>query len=276
MTSFLSQLNYDPDTIYPESDGNPMTESDPTRDYLVYSVEALNLYFQNRPDVYVSGNLFVYYERGVPDAVVSPDVFVIFGVEKKKRRTYKAWEEGNKLPSFVLEVTSKTTRGNDEQDKPQKYLRMGVSEYFQYDPTGDYLNPPLKGSRLVENRYEPIPLTTLSDGSLSLYSQSLGLELRVTNGELRYYEPRTETKLLTHAETEQARQEAERARQEAERARQEAERARYEAIARLLEMGLSVEQIATALSFYRSTKFNNSRNKKEGQCALFSQVLSLL
>lgn len=234
MTSFLSQLNYDPDRIYPESDGNPMTESDPTRDYLVYSVEALNLYFQNRPDVYVSGNLFVYYERGVPDAVVSPDVFVIFGVEKKKRRTYKAWEEGNKLPSFILEVTSKTTRGNDEQDKPQKYQRMGVLEYFQYDPTGDYLNPPLKGSRLAENRYEPIPLTTLSDGSLSLYSQSLGLELRVTNGELRYYEPRTETKLLTHAETEQA--------------RQEAEQARYNAIARLLEMGLSVEQIATALS----------------------------
>ncbi|WP_058996016.1 Uma2 family endonuclease [Leptolyngbya sp. NIES-2104] len=262
MTSFLSQLNYDPDTIYPESDGNPMTESDPTRDYLVYSVEALNLYFQNRPDVYVSGNLFVYYERGVPDAVVSPDVFVIFGVEKKQRRTYKAWEEGNQLPSFVLEVTSKTTRGNDEQDKPQKYVRMGVSEYFQYDPTGDYLNPPLKGSRLVENRYELIPLTTLPDGSLSLYSQSLGLELRVTDGKLRYYEPQTETKLLTHAETdqarqeaeqarqeaEQARQEAEQARQEAEQARQEAEQARYEAISRLAEMGLSVEQIAIALN----------------------------
>jgi len=46
---------------------------------------------------------------------------------------------------------------------------------------------------------------------------------------------------LTHAETEQARQEA-------EQARQEAERARYEAIARLAEMGLSVEQIAIALN----------------------------
>jgi Uma2 family endonuclease/DNA-binding CsgD family transcriptional regulator len=241
MTSFLSQLNYDPDTIYPESDGNPMTESDPTRDYLVYSVEALNIYFQNRADVYVSGNLFVYYEQGVPDAVVSPDVFVIFGVEKKKRRTYKAWEEGNKLPSFVLEITSKTTRGNDEQDKPQKYQRMGVLEYFQYDPTGDYLRPPLKGSRLGEGRYEPIPTTILPDGSTSIYSETLALDLRLTDGELRFYNPQSNTKLLTHAETEQARQEAERARQEAERARQEA-------VSRLAEMGLSVEQIAAALS----------------------------
>lgn len=234
MTSFLSQLNYDPDTIYPESDGNPMTESDPTRDYLVYSVEALSIYFQNRADVYVSGNLFVYYEQGVPDAVVSPDVFVIFGVEKKKRRTYKAWEEDNKLPAFVLEITSKTTRGNDEQDKPQKYRRMGVLEYFQYDPTGDYLHPPLKGSRLIEQQYEPIPSTTLTDGSFSLYSQTLGLDLRVTDGVLRFYDPQSDTKLMTHAETEQARQEAEQARQEA--------------ISRLAEMGLSAEQIATALS----------------------------
>jgi Uma2 family endonuclease len=241
MTSFLSQLNYDPDTIYPESDGNPMTESDPTRDYLVYSVEALNIYFQNRADVYVSGNLFVYYERGVPDAVVSPDVFVIFGVEKKKRRTYKAWEERGKLPSFVLEITSKTTRGNDEQDKPVKYQRMGVSEYFQYDPTGDYLNPPLKGSRLVEGQYEPIPMTTLPDGSTSIYSQMLDLDLRLTDGALRYYEPRSERQLLTHAETELARQEA-------EQARQEAEQARRDAVSRLAEMGLTVEQIATALS----------------------------
>jgi Uma2 family endonuclease/DNA-binding CsgD family transcriptional regulator len=241
MTSFLSQLNYDPDTIYPESDGNPMTESDPTRDYLIYSVEALSIYFQNRPDVYVSGNLFIYYEQGVPDAVVSPDVFVIFGVEKKKRRTYKAWEEGNKLPSFVLEITSKTTRGNDEQDKPQKYQRMGVLEYFQYDPTGDYLRPPLKGSRLVENRYEPIPAAILADGNTSLYSESLGLDLRLANGELRFYDPQTNIKLLTHTETEQARQEE-------LQARQRAEQARYEAIPRLAAMGLNVEQIAAALS----------------------------
>ena len=65
--------------VYPDSDGAPMAESDPTRDYLIYGVEALDIYFQNRADVYVSGNLFIYYKQGVPDAVVAPDVFVVFG-----------------------------------------------------------------------------------------------------------------------------------------------------------------------------------------------------
>jgi hypothetical protein len=41
---------------YPDSDGQPMTESDPTRNYLVYCVEALRLFFQSHPQVYVFGN----------------------------------------------------------------------------------------------------------------------------------------------------------------------------------------------------------------------------
>ncbi|ELR97376.1 hypothetical protein [Gloeocapsa sp. PCC 73106] len=52
--------------IYPDSDGAPMAESDRARDYLTYSVEALQVYFQDKQDVYVSGNLFIYYQQGVP------------------------------------------------------------------------------------------------------------------------------------------------------------------------------------------------------------------
>jgi Uma2 family endonuclease len=48
------------------------------------------------------------------EAVVSPDVFVIFGVSKRQRRSYKTWQEGGKLPSFILEITSRTTRKQDE------------------------------------------------------------------------------------------------------------------------------------------------------------------
>ena len=88
--------------IYPDTDGQPMTESDATRDYLIYGVEVLRLYFKSRPNVYVSGNLFVYYEEGNPRASISPDVFVIFGVSNRQRRSYKTWQEDGKLPSFVL------------------------------------------------------------------------------------------------------------------------------------------------------------------------------
>ena len=68
---------------YPDTDGLPMAESDFQRQYLSYSVEVLRIYFQNHPDVYVSGNLFIYYEQGNPKAVVAPDVFVVFGVPKR-------------------------------------------------------------------------------------------------------------------------------------------------------------------------------------------------
>ncbi len=89
MTASANQLKTE--VVYPDSDGTPMAESDPTRDYLIYGVEALTIYFQNQDNVYVSGNLFIYYKQGIPDAVIAPDVFVVFGVEKKKRRSYKVW-----------------------------------------------------------------------------------------------------------------------------------------------------------------------------------------
>lgn len=220
--------------IYPDSDGTTMAESDPARDYLIYCVEALDIYFQNREDVYVSGNLFFYYKKGVPSAVLAPDVFVVFGVRKKKRLSYKLWQEENKVPSFVLEITSLTTQENDEEEKPRKYAQLGIPEYFQYDPTGDYLTLQLKGSRLIDGHYQPIAGNVLADGVLSIYSEGLGLDLRLIGGELRFYDPQTGEKLLSHKETELA--------------RQQAEQARRDAIPRLLRLGLSVEQIAEALS----------------------------
>jgi Uma2 family endonuclease len=225
---------------YPESDGQPMSESDATRNYLIYCVGALRLFFQSRPQVYVSGNLFIYYEEGQTEKSISPDVFVIFGVSKRERRSYKTWQEGGKLPAFVLEITSASTKKIDEEVKPRLYESLGIQEYFQYDPTGDYLRPQLKGQRLIDQRYQPIAPQTLTDGSISFHSNTLGLDLRLLPamwvGELRpatrqlaLVDPITETKLLNLAETEQERQNAfQRAEQEAQRAEQEAHRAEQE------------------------------------------------
>lgn len=203
------------------------------REYLIYAVEVLRIYFQDHADVYVSGNLFIYYEQGNPKAVVAPDVFVVFGVAKRDRFSYKLWEEENKAPDFILEITSKSTVSEDQGVKRGVYAFLGVREYFQYDPTGDYLDPQLKGLRLVEGNYLPMPATVLPDGSRVLTSEVLGLELRLQADSLRFYDPVTGEKLLTHQESEQA--------------RRQAEQARVEAIPRLLELGLSVEQVAGAL-----------------------------
>ena len=233
---------------YPDTDGLPMAESDFQRQYLSYSVEVLRIYFQNHPDVYVSGNLFIYYEQGNPKAVVAPDVFVVFGVAKRDRESYKLWLEENKAPDFVLEITSKSTVGEDQGVKRGVYAFLGVKEYFQYDPTGDYLEPQLKGLRLVEDNYVPMPTTVLPDGTRVLMSEVLALELRVQADSLRFHNPVSGEKLLSHQEAEQARVEAEQARAEAEQARMEAEQALQSAVLRLLQLGLSVEQVAGALS----------------------------
>ncbi|MEA5619873.1 Uma2 family endonuclease [Cronbergia sp. UHCC 0137] len=197
-----------PDIDYPESDGLPMAESDAARDYLVYGVETLTIHFQTEPEVYTSGNLFIYYEQGNPKAVVAPDLFVVFGVEKKKRTSYKVWEENYKVPDFVLEITSKSTVSEYQGTKKGLYAYLGVKEYFQYDPTADYLKPPLQGFRLVEGNYLPIPRIETENG-FAVMSEVLGLELRLENGEMRFYNPKKGEKLLTHQELELARQEAE-------------------------------------------------------------------
>ena len=58
---------------------------------------------------------------------------------------------------FVLEVTSDTTQKKDLGDKKAIYQRLGVDEYFLFDPLGDYLKPRLQGYRLgTGGRYRAV------------------------------------------------------------------------------------------------------------------------
>jgi hypothetical protein len=214
--------------IYPEPDGSPMAESDPARDYLVYGVEAIKIFFQGQSDIYVSGNMWLSYKEGDPDAVVCPDVFVVFGVENRPRSSYQVWKEGGKMPDWILEITSKSTRKVDDEEKPLIYRQLGVREYFQYDPTGAYLKPQLKGQRLHQGHYQKIKPTTLLDGTLVFASEVLGLELRfLPDGRLRFFDPATQEYLRNPQESEQERLE-ERQRADLEYQRAELERQRAE------------------------------------------------
>jgi Uma2 family endonuclease len=207
---------------YPVSDGKPMAESDKHRDLGVYTIEALRIFFAGRPDVYVAGNNFVYWEEGNPRAVVSPDVYVVFGVEMRQRDCYMAWKEGGRLPDVVFEFTSKKTRKEDTRDKLPKYEQvLKVPEYFLFDPTGDYLTPRLQGYRLVEGSYVPLEAV---DGRL--HSELLGLDLVQEGERLRLWDPAKQEWLLSPLELAQAREaERERAQAEAHRAQAEAQRA---------------------------------------------------
>ena len=219
---------------YPSSDGEPMAESDITRDYITYGVEALKLYFQGSSDVYVSANSFVYYEEGNKAAVVAPDIYAVFGVRKRKRDNYKVWQEGGITPQFILEITSATTQNVDQETKPETYRSLGVREYFQYDPSGDYLNPILQGVRLVNGQYEPIEANNIAFDTLWLYSEVLGLELHIVSGELRFRNPQTGEFLKTHEEEQQA--------------RLAAESALRELVSQLLNSGMNLEQVAQMMN----------------------------
>jgi Uma2 family endonuclease len=94
---------------YPESDGQPMAETDLHRDEMVDLIHALRRRYRDVPDVYVTGNLFFYFVQGDPRSVVAPDVFLVRGVEKRSRKIYKLWDEG-RVPSLVIELTSDSTR----------------------------------------------------------------------------------------------------------------------------------------------------------------------
>jgi Uma2 family endonuclease len=219
---------------YPSSDGEPMAESDIARDYLTYGVEAVGAYFQNRSNVYVSANSFIYYEEGNKEAVVAPDLYVVFGVSKRKRDNYQVWKEGGITPDFVLEITSETTQAKDQQTKPEIYRKLGVREYFQYDPSGDYLNPILQGLRLVNGDYEPIPANNISFDTLWLYSEVLELELHLIGGELRFKDPQTGEFLKTYKEERSG--------------RLAAELALRSIATQLLNSGMNLEQIAQMMN----------------------------
>ena len=209
---------------YPETDGQPMAETPAHRDVMIDAIQVLQRHFAGRPDVYVSGNMMMYYEEGEPRRCVSPDVFVAVGVEDKDRRTYLLWREA-KGPDFVLEVTSRSTRRNDQVTKRALYEWMGVSEYVLYDPLGEYLDPPLQGYRRVGGRYVEWEGTRVPGGVRALHSEVLGLSLhvRARDRALRLYDPVSGKDLLTPVEAAAAREEAEARAEREAAARGEAE-----------------------------------------------------
>ena len=205
---------------YPSGDGWPMADNDAQGEVIVYAISVLKARYQHDPNVYVAGDLLMYYEEGNPRKSVAPDAMVVFGVEKGRRQSYKVWEEG-KGPEFVLEVASPRTWRDDEGWKREVYAGLGVEEYWQVDPSGgldgrDLLDAPLKGGRLQEGAYVPMVVERTLDGRHVGWSEVLGQELRVRAGELRFRDRETGEELPSYAEQEAERRKESAARRAAE------------------------------------------------------------
>jgi Uma2 family endonuclease len=78
----------------------------------------------------------------------------VHGVQKALRPNYLVWEE-RKTPDVVIELTSKMTRKEDSEKKWRLYEgKLAVKEYFLFDPTEDYLDPPFQGYRRVRGSFD--------------------------------------------------------------------------------------------------------------------------
>jgi Uma2 family endonuclease len=222
------------DIFYPESDGQPMGETDLHRRLLAELVIALTNLFEGRPNVYVTGNIFIYYVEGQPQYVVCPDVCVVFGVAQADREIYQTWRDG-RFPQVVIELTSPSTRREDLRSKPALYERLGVLEYYIFDPHPNRRVPieqdtgELRCYRRLSVE-EPFGLVERVAADALVHSQELGLGLVVHGRELRLVDEATGALLPTSKEEVVARRAAEAARAAAEAAQRDAE-ARAQALA---------------------------------------------
>ena len=206
-----------------EDDGVPL-ETDWHSDQIALLKESIKQLMEERgrSDYFVGGNMFVYYsleqarqiavdfEAGIVDQrrYRGPDIFYVGGVDGRRRRTWRVWDEGYRYPEVIVELLSVSTATIDRTVKKELYAgTFRTPDYFYYDP--DKLK--LEGFRLAGKSYRPI----VPNAQGRLRSERLGVELGLWQG---IYQKTTDTwvrlfhpdgrLVLTQAEAEGQRAEA--------------------------------------------------------------------
>jgi Uma2 family endonuclease len=209
--------------FYPSSDGEPIAETyahlmaifailSVMKQYLAAESAQLNRSAE-KPGTVLSDQ-FLYYAQGYPRMRVAPDVMLIFNVTGGGRDNYKIWEEGE-VPSVIFEVTSKGTQKEDQDFKRILYEQLGVQEYWQFDPKGEWIPEQLKGYRLHGEKYRLITtdrsavlkLRLQVEGEyLAFYREDNGQKLLTADELLETNDQLTEAKLAAEAETDRLRE----------------------------------------------------------------------
>jgi Uma2 family endonuclease len=109
-----------------------MGESPPHAALVHYLMDVLNWLFHDQLcAIYENFNL--YQTRNKYEKPLAPDLAVIEGVAYQAVRSWRVGEYGP-APQVVFEIASEETWTRDLEEKPDRYARMGVQEYFAYDP----------------------------------------------------------------------------------------------------------------------------------------------
>ncbi len=218
--------------IYPDDNGEPMSDNTEQFRLIVWIKENLELLFANVANVFVAGNLLWYPVEGNNKISQAPDAMVVFGRQKGYRGSYQQWLEENIVPQVVFEIWSPGNRPAPMIQKFKFYERYGVEEYYLYDPQ----TLELTGWQRVEEELEAIEQI---DGWTS---PRLGVRFGLSETGLEMFGPNGEP-FVSFVELAQLRQQAEMRAQQAE-SLLEQERSRSQALeAQLRAMGIDPNQL---------------------------------
>ena len=208
-----------------------------------YLVEVLIwLFWGQRCAIY--GSLNFYQTPDIYEYPMSPDIAAIKGVGDDDVTSWRVNKDGPP-PQVVFEILSAKTWKADLHEKPTHYARMGVQEYFAYDPNTPLLDRDAS-SRLSGWQLDPLtrqmqPMSLLPNGSL--WSVHLDSFL-VPSGKSLSLSDRQGHRRLTQAQAEKRRADTEAQARQAEKRRADAEARRAAALAeKLRSLGIDPDQL---------------------------------
>ncbi|GAP94994.1 Uma2 family endonuclease [Leptolyngbya sp. NIES-2104] len=215
----------------------PPLESDLHRDQIDLLVRLIRWIFRpdgmgGRSDVYVAGNLTVYYSPNQKKSEFfrGPDLFVVLGTRPDRRKSWTVWHENGQYPNLIIELLSDSTADVDRGEKKEIYQSIWrVPEYFWLDP----VTLEFQGFQLIQGRYEAL----IPNPQGQLWSREIGFYLGIHDRQLRLF---TENGSLVPLPEEAEQQRAEAAEQRATEAEQRAEIL----AAKLRELGIDPNQLS--------------------------------
>ncbi len=226
-----------------------------------YLVDVLTWLFRDQLCA-IYENLNFYQKPDPMEYPLAPDIAVIKGVSFQHRKSWRVGKTGP-APQVVFEIMSDETWKNDLREKPAKYGRMGVQEYYAYDahvpPLMRATAQRLFGWHLDAGRGVMRELALQAGGRL--WSPALESWLVAEGTSLRLYDVQGHLR-LTQAEAEAAAREA-----EARRAEMEAKRAQAEALARQAETRRAEREARRARAEAAARKAEAQRAEMEAKRA---------
>ena len=125
----------------PDDDGEPL-ESDKHRQQMALSIETLQLALAEHEDIYIGGNLGLYFSETQvkKNDVRAPDVMIVLDTIRRARKSWVVWGENGRTPNVILELLSASTEAQARGVKMRIYSNiLRVPEYYFFDPWDGYL-----------------------------------------------------------------------------------------------------------------------------------------